>query len=87
MGSCGNVMVSDSGRPNFFFSGIIVGFMVCAPGWLIGSVPGSRTLGWLWDFYQRVWDFCVAFWECVGLLLCLLLVDPKQQDGDPWFLN
>ena len=64
-----------------------MGFMVCAPGWLIGSVPGSRTLGWLWDFYQRVWDFCVAFWECVGLLLCLLLVDPKQQDGDPWFLN
>ena len=58
-----------------------MGFMVCAPGWLIGSVPGSRTLGWLWDFYQRVWDFCVAFWECVGYHNYVKTASP--QNGEP----
>jgi hypothetical protein len=32
-------------------------------------------------FNGIVWDLCVVFWECEGLLWCLLLVGPKQQDG------
>lgn len=32
-------------------------------------------------FNGIVWDLRVVFWECEGLLWCLLLVGPKQQDG------